>query len=237
MRNLTFVQTQRKYWLRQQHRYRRSPKHPVVEAYVLPKINYIFNQLRFDCLPSIIDVGAGNGFFSFWWGKVGDITAIDYSEVLIKNNPVKNKYVMDARSLDFPDDSFDLSFCSALLHHIDRDDRAIVIREMARVSRKYVAIIEPNRNNPLMALFGMLKREERGSLSFSLRYCKRLLEEAGLHILNATSWGLLTPNRMPLAKMLLPLCSVFERPLPLGMNNIVLAEKPKISCGDHTIIN
>lgn len=176
--------------------------------------------------PSILDVGAGNGFFSAWWEEAGDVTAVDYSPVILEQNPVRKKHVMDARALRFPSGSFDLVFCNAVLHHIDRADRLTVVREMARVSRRYVAVIEPNRNNPLMAAFSALKKEERGALAFSLAYLKSLFEQAGLRIFSSCSWGILTPNRLPLARALLPLWETLERPLPLGMVNIVVGEIP-----------
>ncbi|MEK7591136.1 MAG: methyltransferase domain-containing protein, partial [Patescibacteria group bacterium] len=125
----------------------------------------------------------------------------------------------------FPDNSFDLTFCHALLHHIDTGERLQVIREMTRVSKKHVVIIEPNRNNPFMAAFGLLKKEEWGLLRFSLRYLRDLAEKEGLRILFASSYGILTPNRMPIpAAMLSPIVTM-EPFVPLGVTNIVIGQK------------
>jgi ubiquinone/menaquinone biosynthesis C-methylase UbiE len=60
--------------------------------------------------------------------------------------------------LKFEDNSFDVVFCHALLHHVDDIDR--VIGEMKRVSCKWIVLLEPNRNNPLMFLFSLLIKEE-----------------------------------------------------------------------------
>jgi len=217
--------TQLDYWKRKKHLKRRHPTHPAVRAFVEPKIKLINNKTDLPSNPKIIDVGAGNGYFSYQWNLEGDVTAVDFSDVILTNNPVEKKMVMDARDLKFPDNSFDISFCNAVLHHIDGFDRLKVIQEMARVSRRYVAISEPNRNNPLMAIFHILKKEERGAMVFSLSYCKKLLGDAGLRIMHATSWGFLTPNRMPFSGILLPAFKLFERPVPLGAMNIVIAEK------------
>ena len=174
-----FTEKQIKYWHKDRHRRRRDPRHPVIRAYVEPKIRIL---RRFVQAPpqSILDVGAGNGYFTHYLVPGLPTTAVDYSSVILEANPAKNKKVMDARALTFPDNSFDLTFCHALLHHIDTGERLQVIREMTRVSKKHVVIIEPNRNNPFMAAFGLLKKEEWGLLRFSLRYLRDLAEKEGL---------------------------------------------------------
>lgn len=194
--------------------------------------NRRFGFCAASCKPppqSILDVGAGNGYFTHYLDIWAPTTAVDYSPVILKANPAKNKKVMDARALTFPDNSFDLTFCHALLHHIDARDRLQVIREMTRVSKKYVAIIEPNRNNPFMAAFGLLKKEEWGLLRFSPLYVRGLAEKAGLRILYASSYGFLTPNRMPIPESLLSLLVKMEPFIPFGVTNIIVAEKTKLS--------
>lgn len=221
-----FNETQQAYWGNESQKQRRDPTHPIVKAYAEPKIEYLSNFVTLDKNTSVLDVGAGNGFFSYYFDRVADVTAVDYSQVMIDRNSVAKKYVMDARNLKFEDNTFDLVFCHALLHHIEKGERKVVVNEMRRVSKKFVVILEPNRNNPLMALFGALKKEERGTLDFSKAYLKTLLESVGLSIVNQTSFGLLTPNRMPIPKMLLPLVRrIFERPLWNGISNITIARK------------
>ncbi|MBI2117380.1 class I SAM-dependent methyltransferase, partial [Candidatus Peregrinibacteria bacterium] len=133
--------------------------------------------------------------------------------------------VMDARSMTFPDATFDLVLCHALLHHVDARDRVKVVREMARVSKRYVVYIEPNILNPIIAGFSTVKREERGALRFTPYYVRSFTKEANLRIIASCSWGLLTPNRMPFATTLSSFFRLFERPFPLGVTTIVIAEK------------
>ncbi|MBI3336775.1 methyltransferase domain-containing protein [Candidatus Peregrinibacteria bacterium] len=221
----TFDEQQEKYWHAGYQLDRRDPSHPVIRAYAEPKIAFICEKISLPSGARILDVGAGNGYFSVHWSKWGDVLATDYSDVMLQNNPVYKKQVMDARDLKFPDNSFDMVFCHAVLHHIDKVDRPRVMREMARVSKKYVAMIEPNILNPIIAAFSTLKREEHGALVFTPRYVRSLLTNADLRIVDARTWGLLTPNRMPFSKQLLPLFQQFERPLPFGVTNIVIGEK------------
>jgi len=221
----TFTDRQKKYWDKKKHSKRKSPDSPVIRSYVQPKIDLIINKIDLPDDSKVLDVGAGNGYFSYWFDKRWDTTAIDYSEVILENNPVEKKMVMDARNLEFPDNSFDLVFCHAVLHHIDKPDRIKVINEMRRVSKKYVVMIEPNCFNPLMYAFGLLKKEERGLLDFSISYSAQLIHDGGLRVIESASWGALTPNRMPLTRLLLPIFAKFERKLLFGVNNIVIAEK------------
>lgn len=220
-----FRERQARYWAGREHSTRRDPRDPVISTYAEPKIREILSRVFFSESPRILDVGAGNGYFSYYWSQVAQTTATDYSLVMLANHPLSRKAAMDARHLAFANDSVDLSFCHALLHHVARGDRERVLHEMARVSKKYVVIIEPNRLNPLIAGFSLLKPEEHGGLQFSLSYSRRLIERAGLRVLHACSWGLLTPNRMPLARRLSSTFARFERPLALGVTNIVIAQK------------
>src|SRR3989344_4263324 len=186
----SFNELQSAYWQKSIHKKRRDPRHPVIKTYVEPKRDHILKTVHLDKNIKVLDVGAGNGYFSYYFDKVADTTAVDYSEVILGQNPISKKYVMDARNLKFEDNSFDLVFCHALIHHIDKDEREKVLEEMKRVSRGHVVVIEPNRNNPLMALFGLLKKEEHGSLVFSRSYLDKLLFSTGLKIIKSCSFGL-----------------------------------------------
>ncbi len=212
---------QKEYWEREELNKRRSPLNPVVKQYVLPKINEIQKVIPLNQNIRLLDVGAGNGFFSYWFDQICQTTAIDYSQKMIELNPIKNKYVMNAKSLEFDDNSFDVVFCHAFLHHIDNMQG--VLKEMKRVSKKYVVIMEPNRNNPLMFLFSLIVKEERLALKFSLKYLKRQINKSGLKILSAFSYGLIVPNKCP--TFLLPLVKRFNKRFYWGMTNVIIAEK------------
>lgn len=128
---------------------------------------------------------------------------------------------MNANDLKFEDNSFDVVFCNALLHHVE--SIAEVIQEMKRVSRKYVIILEPNRNNPLMFLFSLLVKEERKALKFSLSYLTNVISCNGLHVVASFSYGMIVPNKTP--TFFLPLVKLFDFKQPLGMTNFIIAEK------------
>ena len=59
----------------------------------------------------------------------------------------------DARSLPFEDGAFDVGHCSLLVHHLDPDEVATVLREMGRVASASVVVNDLRRGiRPLLAM-------------------------------------------------------------------------------------
>ncbi len=50
---------------------------------------------------------------------------------------------MDATCLGFPDESFDVSVLSLALHHMPEAEQVNVLRELRRVTKRRIVIIEP----------------------------------------------------------------------------------------------
>ena len=187
---------QREYWGRSAEG-RRSPDHPVVRAVFDPRARYLASLLQTPSSAAALDVGCGNGFLSFALRGQGlRVVGCDASLPMLEGAPTI-RVGSDALHLPFPDGSFDLVVESHLLHHVAEPDRAAVLGEMARVSRGPVVAYEPNRNNPLMFLFGLSRRAEWMSLRFSSRYLSQLFEAAGLGAPSVRIEGLLVPNRCP----------------------------------------
>ena len=212
---------QKNYWERDGVLKRKSPDHPIVAECVLPKIDIIKSYVSITPKTRLLDVGCGNGFFTYYFDKICDVSGVDYSEKMLQINPVKKKFLMDANNLKFDDNSFDIAFSHGFLHHVDNIDN--VIQEMKRVSKKYVIILDANRNNPLLFLFSLIVKEERKALKFSLSYLRNIIKRNGLKIIDSFSLGMIVPNKMPL--FLLPLAKKFNFKQPFGITNFVIAEK------------
>jgi len=211
---------QRKYW--EKHRKRRAPTHKVIEAFAKPKIDYIMSVISESINDlSVLDVGCGNGFFTYYLEKLVDTTGLDFSESMLSMNPCPKKVCGSATDLPFGDNSFDVVFCSNLLHHIKNP--SIAVSEMKRVSKHYVIVSEPNRNNPLMFLFGLMKKTERGTLKMSLNYLKKLISQVNLSIISAATMGAVLPNKTP--KAILPVVKVLDGEYPLSFYWVVVAQK------------
>ncbi len=212
---------QKDYWERKSLETRRPPDHPVVRQYVIPKMDFIQRAISLEKNSRLLDVGCGNGFFSFYFDQACQTVGVDFSVKMLEKNPISQKFLMDAAHLNFQDFSFDVVFCHALLHHVENVDE--VLGEMRRVSRKYVVILEPNRNNPLMYLFSALVPEERKALNFSLAFLRKKMEQNHLKVAASFSHGMTVPNKTPV--FLLPLARLLDFRQPFGMTNILIAER------------
>jgi ubiquinone/menaquinone biosynthesis C-methylase UbiE len=212
---------QKNYWEKNKVLKRKSPDHPIVAECVLPKIEFIKRYVNITAETRLLDVGCGNGFFTYYFDKICDTSGVDYSEKMLQINPVKKTFLMDANNLKFENNSFDISFSHGFLHHVDNMDK--VIQEMKRVSKKYVIILDANRNNPLLFLFSLIVKEERKALKFSLSYLRNVIKRNGLNVIDSFSLGMIVPNKMPL--FLLPIAKKFNFKQPFGITNFIIAEK------------
>ena len=198
-----------------------DPRHPTARAFVLPKLNHICNRIA--DIGSVLDVGAGNGTFTYYWRRRAPLVeGLELSRNLIAQSPCKDIIRQgNAYDLPYPDDSFDMVFESNLLHHVAHPLR--VLSEMRRVARRYVICVEPNRANPPMFLFSLLLPPERQALRFSRRYMRNMVEQVGCRVLDAFATGMISQHRTPPA--LHPLLKPFDRRFPLGMYSLTIAEK------------
>jgi ubiquinone/menaquinone biosynthesis C-methylase UbiE len=196
-----------------------------VTAFARPKLRFIEEALGPRGRPlSMLELGAGDGFFSHTFSPSFDLVALDFSRRMLASNPLppSRKLCSRAEALPFRDASFDVVFCGNLLHHLE--DHVGVVREMSRVARAHVILLEPNATQPLMFLFGLLAAHERGTLRFTPRYLRSLGRRAGLSLRAFTVQGAVVPNRTP--RLALPLVRALDGRHPLGFYGIAVFDKP-----------
>lgn len=116
-----------------------------------------------DKVCSLIDVGCGYGAFlpslSHLLTKCNLILGIDLSKAGLlhakkihnETNPHLGLIVADAQALPIRTTTFDLVYEKDMLHHIN--NAHMVLRELVRVSRRYLILLEANRPNPIMLLW------------------------------------------------------------------------------------
>jgi SAM-dependent methyltransferase len=206
------------YWEGQQKR--RDPHDPIIAAFVQPKLHFMLRHMRLPAAPHILDVGCGNGYFTAYLEQYGTVVGVDYASAMLALHPGARLVQASAFELPFEAGAFDIVFCSNLLHHVP--DPVAVVGEMKRISRRYVVIHEPNRNNPAMLALGLVKPEERQSLRFTRGYVRSLARRNGLHVLACETLGFITPNRMPAA--VANRLGTWNAPHPLAAYTILVAQ-------------
>ena len=83
---------------------------------------------------TVLEVGSGSEGIAYWLpGR--DVTSVD---------PAIPGREGDARSLDFPDRSFDVAVALDMLEHIRPEERSSVLRELVRVTRRRVILGFPS---------------------------------------------------------------------------------------------
>lgn len=200
----------------------RLPQHPVIGAYVRPKLDYIGKTISLSETTSVLDVGCGNGIFTYYFAaRCRGVTGIDRSRNMLLQNPCSKVVQSDASVLPFRGATFDLVFEANLLHHVK--NRLSVVKEMARVSRRWVVLIEPNRYNPLMFGFGMVVAAERGLLNSTRKSNLKLLEMAGMKPVSTMITGMISQNNTP--EFMLPFLKRFDREIWYGEYVMLIAEK------------
>lgn len=192
----------------------RPPTSPAVQAYTAPKLRYVQELLRLPGESRVLDLACGNGVFSEPLSRVfGDLTCLDYSLGMLGQNRWGRRCLGDAVALPFRDRTFDLVFEANLLHHAV--DPVAALREMARIGRGFLALVEPSSRNPLVAAFSALVPAERGGLCFTPGHVAGLVRAAGLEPFEHFCTGMITQNLTP--GFLVPPLSFFDGRFPLGM--------------------
>jgi ubiquinone/menaquinone biosynthesis C-methylase UbiE len=124
-----------------------------------PHIFSILDKMKLKKNAKILDIGCGTGRTLIWFRKHGFKNSIgmDHSKSSIslceKNGLKKGKDVFQRNifSPRFRTNSFDLVFSEGLLEHFK--DFKPVVKQMCRLSKKYILLIQPNH-------FGIFKKLE-----------------------------------------------------------------------------
>jgi len=206
----------------------RPYNHPVVRIFAEQRTQFILQILGDERPNSALDVGCGDGFGMSYMNKVAArLYGCDLSLSMLKANPASRESLLCASAYNLPyaDSSFDLVYCWELLHHLERPGAAV--KEMARVSRKWVLVCEPNSMNPAMFLFGLIKPIERGLLKFTPGYTRKVLADAGFEKVKQYHVGLFTPNRSPMFAAKLSLKMPYRVPF-FGLYSINICRKKEV---------
>jgi SAM-dependent methyltransferase len=162
------------------------PAH-VVEHYLRKRSSYVLDHIPRG--SAVLDVGCGTGVLAQRLAEAGyEVSGVDPSEgmlaILERSAPSVSARVASGTELPFADESFDLVYCVAVMHHIaDRAGVRQTLGEMVRVARPggRILIWDHNPRNPYWRLLMARVPQDTGE--------ERLIPEAeildGLRIAGA----------------------------------------------------
>jgi SAM-dependent methyltransferase len=114
-----------------------------------PKIQLrarMFEEMIPEAVRSIVDVGCGDGAITNRLARRWQVTGVDTSSTALAHLET-TAIEASATRLPLPDRSFDLVLSSEMLEHMPSDAYAQAIDEMRRVTRRYLLISVPYRED------------------------------------------------------------------------------------------
>ena len=140
----------------------------------LNRFENAFAQRLFDIVGSdahIVDIPCGNGRFYHIFSKAKKLIMADYSTKMLKaaeerfGTSENVKFIhADISAIPLNEGSADLCFCMRLFHHMKNDEvRLAALKELARVSKKYVALSFYNKSCPRYYWRKTLGKKIRGN--------------------------------------------------------------------------
>lgn len=93
-------------------------------------------------IRKVLDVGCGSGTSSNWLPHTVDVTGVDFSTEALRHYG-RRKVVGSVDNLPFPEGEFDLVICSDILEHLRPKSLHDAVREIRRITRKYILVVSP----------------------------------------------------------------------------------------------
>ena len=162
----------------------------------------IVNKVELPKDSKIIDIGCGSGSTLAMFRNLGysnsigiDVSqnALETCDRLFGFEQGKDTFLMDARSLEFPDNSFDLVFSGGMLEHFEEPPLDMVA-EFCRVSKKWVLLVQPNPTSLFGRVRWLWQEIGRASWEKEFHYSKQdyltMLVKFGLSLVDSGSINL-----------------------------------------------
>lgn len=209
----------------------RSPYHPVCRFFARQRWDFVNTIVPLQQVASVFDLGCGRGIASVYFEQSDKrLVGIDFAHNQLKGNPIAGMEHLVALgdTVPFAANTFDLVTCWEVLHHVETP--SAVIAEMARLSREWIVIFEPNILNPAQLLFSLLVPAERNSLRLSRSIIEQSLEHSGFRVIHFRRGGWIFPNRCP--RWLFRLLRLLPFALPIiGISRLWIARR--VELGDY----
>lgn len=203
---------------------KRKCDHPVVTFFAKQRIDFISKFIPLNKIENALDVASGLGWSSSHMPKNIDMTVTDFSPNQLKYNPIKKHVTCESDDMPFEDRSFSLVYGWEFLHHVPNPFGTV--KEMSRIAKEYLVLIEPNRNNIGHFLYGVFRNHERGTLKHHKGMMYNLVRDIDFDILVCETVGWTFAGSTP--EFLLKIIKKLPYKLPLiGTSNIIICKRRK----------
>jgi len=135
--------------------------------------------------PSFLDIGCGRGYFLKFLAEnnFSDLLGIEPDEILRKNKIIDCIIDGTFENNNISDEEFDIVFTCHALHHLSDKNPVNAIREMLRITKKYIVIIEVNNSNLMILLNALIfYKAEKFGLSYNIGKIKKLTDGLNLNV-------------------------------------------------------
>lgn len=146
-------------------------------------------EISFGPDHSLVDMGCGRGYFIEYLKRRGHANAVGVDPCdFLREDAVSDAIVQGSfEENPWPDASFDIAFTCHTLHHLPDRDPMFAVKEMLRLTRKYVVIVEVNNTNlPVLLLTLATMHVERNAAFYNRAKVVSLLKRCGAEVLVQT---------------------------------------------------
>jgi ubiquinone/menaquinone biosynthesis C-methylase UbiE len=200
---------------------KRDSNHPVVTFFASQRIEYLKKFIDFNDIKNALDVGCGTGFSTSHFPPFIDLIGVDFSLRNLIVAPIKSKIQASAYCLPYSSNTFDLVYGWDFLHHLDSPEKSVI--EMARVTKKYLVLFEPNSKNLIQFLYAFSNKNERGTLKFNKNKLLELLDIIQFKLIKCDTVGWTFAGATP--KSLLKLNKHLPFSHRMGISNVLICER------------
>lgn len=165
-------------------------KNPLKKLFIKNFFNTIYKELKPLKIESVLDVGCGEGFTlkRLKAKKIGKVfKGVDLEKEAIRlgrrENPKLDLNIGDIYNLKFKDNSFDLVISTEVLEHLEKP--SIALKELARVSKKYILLSVPNEPLFLLSNYTQWGKDIGHINKWTSRRFKKFIKSSGLKIVAA----------------------------------------------------
>ena len=113
----------------------------------------VINLIKKEKVKKILEFGSGSygmgKFFNFPFVGI-DVNFNDYEKnERVNKNDLMKRVILKGKNLPFKDKQFELSFSTDVMEHISKNDRIHFLKELIRVSGKFIIVAFPAGKNSL----------------------------------------------------------------------------------------